>query len=266
MDRKIVPKRETRGVNEVSPVVYAVAHSRAEKRVERKQMALQEEREWWDRAERLAGKVIESGGLTILTGAVAGYLALIPTSIEVVQRDLRSFQTVYGPSTGRNKSACESQCYNEFDRGGKSFDWLLQCLADCGDPVPPVVVGVRQTWWLKLRVFVNMHMLVPDFRMDMPGWKNPWTGEVIVQPTDFDLRRTLAFYIEWIGTDLQLVPEEAEAALKRIAARADARIRWQFPLFGAMAGANADLFVKIFTGGMAALGEMLKGVGEIVPG
>ena len=248
-----------------------LAKSRVEargRRLAKEAIERQDSKEWWDRIERLGSKFIESGLVKTAAGAVAGGLSLIPTSIEMVEKNLREFHTIYGaPGDDRNVSECRSECYRRQREGRHSVDWLLQCLEDCGDPVPPVVLGVDQTWWMKFRIYVNLHIIVPDFQMDIPGWKNPWTGEIIVQPTNFDVRKTLAFYVEYAATEFQPVAEpDAEFALRKVRAKAESQFRWQFPLFGAMAGANADLFIRIFTGGMTALGEMMKGIGEIVPG
>lgn len=67
------------------PIVYAVPKSRAERRFVKRQTEALEEREWWDRAERLLNTIAGSSLGGAIIGGLGGILAHEPTWVSLVR-------------------------------------------------------------------------------------------------------------------------------------------------------------------------------------
>jgi hypothetical protein len=237
---------------------------REQKRLEERQ----DTKEFWDRMERLGGKLVD--GLVkvgpAVAGGVLGYIAFTPTDFTILHADLVAYENYYGPPLPGG--GCEAHCYAEFNKGGKSFDWLLQCLEDCGDPPAPIVIGVTQTWRFELRILCYVHTLVPNLVVDVkPATLDlPWPLPDISTPGIYwSLRETLAFNIRLTADpEVQLVDDPiADRARQAAFAKVKSEVRGKLVLAGALGGFAGTLTLPAMLQGV---GEVLKGIGEIVPG
>src|SRR3990167_3327074 len=170
--------------------------SKAAKREQKRLEEREDEKAWWDRVERVVGKLVSPEALKVYAGGVAGGVAFYPQMFEVV--DDKSLVSGF-PTTERKREGIP---------GHQDADVLRECLRGC-EALPPgareacrvhchnayngrwvetdVPGGWEAFWDLRYRILVNAHVFVPDVQIDIPQLLGG--GEL------FDLLKALSFYI-----------------------------------------------------------------------
>ena len=238
--------------------------SKAAKREQKRLEEREDEKAWWDRVERFAGKLLEPRVLASIGGGVLGYLAFTPVRFDT----LRAFQykeqeEVYGPDR-EGYAACVKWVYENVEDEKERKRNIKGCVDYWLDPLR--LRGHNQFWQIEFRILCYMHSVLPDLTLDTTNWslKIPIIGEVDFPDFYWSLRDTLAFNVrinappEFIG-----VGQKEGTALEKAKAKLIKDITLKLQIVGTAGGFAGTLTLPEILKGV---GEVLRGVGEIVPG
>ena len=242
--------------------------SKALKREQKRLEEREDEKVWWDRVERFAGKLLEPRVLASIGGGVLGAIAFNPVRFDLLHSELVDRQTVYDPRGIKDQigyQKCVQKCISDYQ--GQQWP-LIVCIAGCQVKFgAEAILGERQWWDLEFRVLCNLHSIVPNLSIDAGGVTVdlPWPLPDFTTPgIHWSLRETLAFNFRMVApAQFQPVDSDPNIALNRAIEGAKQGIRQKLVLIGAAGGFAGTLTLPEILKGV---GEVLRGVGEIVPG
>ena len=259
---------------------------------------------FWDRLERMGGKVLDAltapGVIPAIAGGVLGGVAMYPQTIDFVM-DLDDVE-IYGTGTPpAQKDACERAAKARYDVNTARINAEYQaCFDACSGPPDRrqycqegcekerlrkqraedaryfrdldacgqfTVNGERHRFHFTAFLTAYFHTLIPSVGIDVPAINLPIFGQVS-PAVKWNLRDAFKFQLEKVITvDIAAVDgvvsaDAVAAARKKAEATLTATLKRDFLVMGVALGASGGLVASFLSG----TGEVLKGIGEIVPG